>query len=663
LDKQSDKFFKVFISEAHELAYKISDSLLALEKNTKDKEAINDLFRYLHTLKGSASLDGFEKITDIAHAMEDVFDAAREDKIILSPDNIDTLFTSLDMIEVLIDDLKNPGECDASPDKLIEELHLISLTGENKELSINKKVIASLKLGLCEKEKIKNATKEGLNSFLIDLTFSEEKTGAINSYVIINALKSLSEILYSAPLHDELINIKFLAKAQVFILTALNKEETEKIISKNTKDYLVIETGADKIPSPDGGFVIDENYKFNLDKGELALLKEASSVSKSLIIELDFSSEDKNRNINSYVIFNNLKRSAKLIKTLPDIDRVKEGLNFTRIVYLYAGDLDEASAAKVLSVNCKTNNITVFDDALIEKRTLLTEDNKTDSDKKAQAFKELKKELKDIKPQESSVSVEVEKFIVDEVIENIGELVVNLNIIGSFLSDIMEEGEEDPESLKQNIKLLFAQMQGTTFLCNTLMDYAVLLKLVPLKTLFKKLPRIVRDIARKSSKKVSLDISGERIRVDQDIMHMLEGPLIHILRNSVDHGIESSEERIACGKSETGKITVKAQQEHQSVRIEISDDGAGIDKNKVLKKAISVGLVTEKEAQSLSDGEINRLIFTPGFSTNEGVNAVSGRGVGADVVLHEVEKIGGKIEITSEEGAGTTFRLIFPVMI
>ena len=662
MDKQRDKFFKVFISEAHELAYKISDALIALEKNPKDKELINDLFRYLHTLKGNASLDGFDKITDVAHAMEDVFDAAREDRIVLSSDNIDVLFESLDMIEVLIENLKAGKVSDTSSDKLIEELHLISLSASGSKLSIDKKVIGSLKLGQEAKEEVKNSQKKGLKSHLIDITFDDDKTGAINSYAIINSLKTKSDILHSSPAQDELINIKSLAKSQIFVLSSLNKEEIEKIVKKNAGNYLVIETKVDKIPSLDSGFVIESNFKFNLDEKELDILKEGVSISKSFLIELDFSNEDKNRNINSYVIYNNLKRSAKLIKTLPDIDKVKEGLNFTKIVFLYSGDLDEKSAHKVVSVNCKSYEITLLDDKLVKKRVGLSEKSEV-KDKKAEAFKELKKDLGEKKTEDGSVSVEVEKFIVDEVIENIGELVVNLNIIGSFLSDIMEEGEEDPSSLKQNLKLLFAQMQGTTFLCNTLMDYAVLLKLVPLKVLFKKLPRIVRDIARRASKKVALDISGERIRVDQDIMHMLEGPLVHILRNSIDHGIESPEKRLFLGKKEAGKIAIRVIQEHQSVRIEVSDDGAGIDKDKVIKMAISKGLVNKKEASNLSDDDAMRLIFSPGFSTKEDVDAISGRGVGADVVLHEVEKIGGKIEIKSQKDKGTTFYLIFPVMI
>jgi two-component system chemotaxis sensor kinase CheA len=142
---------------------------------------------------------------------------------------------------------------------------------------------------------------------------------------------------------------------------------------------------------------------------------------------------------------------------------------------------------------------------------------------------------------------------------------------------------------------------------------------------------------------------------------MLEGPIVHILRNSIDHGIEEPEKRVENGKNKTGVIKLTAIQEHRDIIIEISDDGAGINTEKVLEKAVDKELVSRKQAKKMDEQEIFKLLFHPGFSTKESAGELSGRGVGMDVVLHEVEKIGGIIEVESEKGKGTTFRLKFPV--
>jgi len=494
--------------------------------------------------------------------------------------------------------------------------------------------------------------------------------GAINTLIIFNNLKSLSIISDVSPDAPQLASITQLPKSQILLITAKSKTDIEAKVKVNCKDYIILETEIDKMPATETKIDVPEDYKFKISATENKKISGAIKKKKAFIIKLHFDIEDKLNGINSYVIFNNLNKSAGFILSYPTIEKIKSGVEFTTFDILYCGNLYKEDIIKKISINCRKFEVISLTKQNLKTYITAEEDTKsTSKNTKSKKSPELKKETlhlerdKFFERQPESVIVEVDKFIVEGVIDYIGEMIVNMNFMGILVDDLLTENSSDPEYLKNQIQLLNAQLQGTTLMCNALMDYAVLLKLVPLKPLFQKIPRIVRDTAKKVNKKVIVETEGERIRVDQKVMNALETPLFHILRNCVDHGIEAPEERIKRGKNETGKIIVQAIQHHRDVMIEIKDDGNGIDKKKVLKKAIEKGLVDKKSAEKLSTIEIYKFIFNPGFSTKDVASEVSGRGVGMDVVLNDVEKIGGSIELESDEGLGSTFRLIYPIML
>lgn len=187
------------------------------------------------------------------------------------------------------------------------------------------------------------------------------------------------------------------------------------------------------------------------------------------------------------------------------------------------------------------------------------------------------------------------------------------------------------------------------------------LRVIPLETLFSRFPRMVRDLAQKQKKLVRFDARSKGIRVDNGMVELLADPLMHMLRNSVDHGIEPPEERLAAGKPRTAVLVLSAEQRGNRIIVEIHDDGRGINIEKVRAKAVAADLVTEEESLKLSDEQIARFIFTPGFSTADKITDTSGRGVGMDVALVNVTKLGGKIDIQTRQGNGTVFRLDMPL--
>lgn len=254
-----------------------------------------------------------------------------------------------------------------------------------------------------------------------------------------------------------------------------------------------------------------------------------------------------------------------------------------------------------------------------------------------------------------TIRVDVER--VENLMNLVGEIVLDRNRILRVTADV--EKECKTESVERLI-------EAVTSLDRTVSDLQVAvmkLRMQPIKKIFSKFPRLVRDLARKLNKKVQLIIEGEDTELDRSILDKLEDPLIHLVRNALDHGIEPPEERVMKGKPETGKVRLFAYHEGDHIIVGIEDDGRGIDPEKVKKKALEKGLITPEQAAQMSDKEAYELIFLPGFSTAEKVSDVSGRGVGMDVVASTIHSLRGSIEIDSELGKGTTILLKLPLTV
>lgn len=257
---------------------------------------------------------------------------------------------------------------------------------------------------------------------------------------------------------------------------------------------------------------------------------------------------------------------------------------------------------------------------------------------------------------EQTVRVDVRRL--DNLMNLIGELVLGKNRLIKIYGDVEEryDGEKFLEELNQVVSSISS--------VTTDLQLAVMkTRMQPVGKVFNKFPRMVRDLSRELKKSIDLVITGEETELDKSIVEEIGDPLIHIIRNSCDHGVESPEDRKALGKPEIGRVDLKAYNEGNHIVIEITDDGKGLDAEMLKLKAIEKGLISEKEADSMTDKEAFGIIFKPGFSTAKTISNVSGRGVGMDVVKTNVEKLNGIIEIDSEKGVGTTFKLKIPLTL
>jgi len=249
---------------------------------------------------------------------------------------------------------------------------------------------------------------------------------------------------------------------------------------------------------------------------------------------------------------------------------------------------------------------------------------------------------------ESTVKVTTTRL--DSMINMVGELVVAQSMVSQ---DVELHGQTN-QRLARNIRHLEK-------IIRELQELSMSMRMVPVQGVFQKMARLVRDLSRKAGKEIEFVMNGADTELDRNVVEAIADPLVHMVRNSVDHGVESPQQRAKTGKSKIGKVELSAYHQGGSIVIEISDDGKGLDRDRILKKAIANGVV--KEDQELSDQEIYRLIFHAGLSTAEKITDVSGRGVGMDVVRKNIEALRGRVDIESTPGKGSTFRILLPLTL
>ena len=255
-----------------------------------------------------------------------------------------------------------------------------------------------------------------------------------------------------------------------------------------------------------------------------------------------------------------------------------------------------------------------------------------------------------------TVRVDVERL--DSLLNLVGELVIDR----TRLEDIIQR-LKDYQELVQFREILSDTTTHIGRVTNDLQMEIMKARMLPLAEVFNRFPRLIRDLARQSGKEIDFIIEGEETELDRSLLEEITDPLIHLLRNAVDHGIESREERINKGKPPQGKVILRAYQEENSVVIVVEDDGRGLDVEKIKDKVVGMGLVTPEEVSKMSEREIVDFIFYPGFSTSDEVTEVSGRGVGMDVVKRNIERVNGQVRVESQLGVGTTFYLRLPLTL
>ncbi len=516
-----------FLIEAFEMNEQLDQDLVELEHNPEDLDLLNRIFRVAHTIKGSSSFLNLNILTHLTHNMEDVLNRARKGEIKITPDIMDVVLRSIDLMKTLLVTIRDTG----------------SDTNNGKENEIEEAV-----------KQLQAITSQNLEG-------AKETSGT-----------------KEAPQKEN----KEEAKEE-------NKEEAKEENKENKAKTPTAENSASDNPLAD---------EPDLDYSNMSAEEVEAEIERLLNKRQEADKE---------------RRAQKKQEAKQEVTPTKEP--------------PKTETPKAPKTETKA------------KAKADTEENKAPSI-----------------GVEQTVRVDVRRL--DHLMNLIGELVLGKNRLIRIYSDVEEryDGEKFLEELNQVVSSISA--------VTTDLQLAVMkTRMQPVGKVFNKFPRMVRDLSRELGKSIELIIEGEETELDKSIVEEIGDPLIHIIRNSCDHGIEPLEERRRLNKPETGKVQLSAYNEGNHIVIKISDDGKGLDPVMLKEKAIEKGVISERDAEGMSDREAFNLIFKPGFSTAKVVSNVSGRGVGMDVVKTNIEKLNGIIEIDSEVGVGTTQKLKIPLTL
>lgn len=356
---------------------------------------------------------------------------------------------------------------------------------------------------------------------------------------------------------------------------------------------------------------------------------------------------DKNNQLKTakaMLILRNISAISALIKTTPASEDIKAGKFDTEIELIAASELQKEEIEKIVNDISGLKHAFILGLDEVYNKPKETAHEEKELDKAAIA----NKHRTDVVKQIQSVKVDMKKL--DKLMNLVGELLIS-NI---RMQDCNKKKDYSA------LKIVLAEVDR---LILELQEEVTEIRMVPIGNIFNRFPRMVRDLAEKEGKKINLIIEGQEIEFDRTVLDEIGDPLVHLLRNCVDHGIEKPEERIDVGKPEQGTVKLIAKREKNNAVIKVTDDGAGIDTKKVKEISIKKGIITEDEAAKMTDKEIQMLIFRAGFSTSEVITDVSGRGVGMDVVLNKIKELGGSLKLDSAAGKGTSVEMQLPLTL
>jgi len=350
----------------------------------------------------------------------------------------------------------------------------------------------------------------------------------------------------------------------------------------------------------------------------------------------------------AYMVLNEIAVFGEIIKSNPDILELKQG-NFDKLLEVYLlTQKTNNEISKCLSQIQEVKDIVITELKLNQDNSLSATENQPVKDSKPE--EELTKNNptnKTLQPMTVPSTIRVNADKIDELLNLVGELIFGKTRMLDFLSDIKSDKITD----------LMDFCNNTT---SNIQNIVMKLRMISMDQVFNRYPRMIRDISKKQNKEINLVLTGKKTEIDKVIADEINDPLIHLIKNSIDHGIETPEERIKANKPSKGTLELAAFNEGDNTIIKISDDGRGIDPEEFLKIAVQKGLIKEEDAPYLSKKEIMDLIFLPGFSTKQAATDISGRGVGLDIVKSKVSLLGGNVLINSEVGTGTTITVVFP---
>lgn len=410
----------------------------------------------------------------------------------------------------------------------------------------------------------------------------------------------------------------------------------------------------------------ESNQSFNLDEYQYSVLQQSIQSDHNVYyIQVEIREDCILKAARAYMVFDALEQNGEIIKSTPSAEDIEQDkFDFAFSVY-YVSSLEQAKLEEVIGrvSELKTVSVSALDEETLAEMARATDDM-TKAETAATAVAEAAPPEKSSVPASTAQSAAPKGGQTPVASRTIRVDIDRLDVLMNLFSELLIDRVR-LESLAEEIKRqdLVETVEHMARVSSDLQNIVLKLRMVPVESVFNRFPRMVRDLAKSLDKKVDLVITGADTELDRTVIDEIGDPLVHLLRNSLDHGVEPVQDRIKAGKPETGTVQLRAYHSGNHVFIEIEDDGRGIDRERVLKTAIKNNVITPDQASSMSDAEVYMLLFASGFSTADKISDISGRGVGLDVVKSKIVALGGQVTVESKLGKGTCFSVQLPLTL
>lgn len=619
MDPGNEELLKDFFEEAQMQVETLEQNIIVLENDPDNRDSIDEIFRAVHTLKGGAATVEMSELAEFTHIIEDVLDEIRSHKLRVNEEVVDILLKAIDITRAMVEERASGGVFKENISGLVDSLNAL-LSEEEMQASVDaqkKSKTGDSPVLLSEYEMLEllSTAEEEYPIYRIRVTFNEDNpmntVGGVQVYALLN---KAGKVLKSDPEIDKLYEDNFYPIIDYFIATEKTEQELKELL--NITD-VVLNSEIVSIKEAEEAESTTETRKPKIEEtgieqmavpeqAEIAEAQERKSIEKAK----EKSFKKKKASAYGSVLRVDSRRIDDLLNLVSEAVILKA--NFNQLSSRFAGNLDDLQSAE-MRYREQIKEITDSFPKIVEQL------------ENGDSFKSIRKTFQ-------------------ERVDGVYEI---FDMFSGSLKSIVAQFESTAQSLVR--------------VTGELQEGVMKIRMVPIAQIFSRFPRLLRDLTRSLNKDINLVIEGEDTELDKSVIEDILDPLIHCVRNAIDHGIELPDEREKAGKDPKGKIRLAARNEGNMIVITVSDDGRGIDVESIRKSAINLGLIHPNKA--LTDVEAFNLIFEPGFSTADRITNISGRGVGLDVVRKQLEKLNGSVSIWSEPGKGSVFTIKLPLTL
>ncbi|UTC90700.1 chemotaxis protein CheA [Treponema denticola] len=644
LDINNEELLKDFFSEAEQQVEILESNVLVIEQNPEDRNAVDEIFRAAHTLKGGSATVEMTELSKFTHAMEDLLDEIRSGSVKVTGETVDMLLKSIDIIKLMLDarasgsvysddvsDIVNQlrSFIPAKPDKKSSKASAPKVSSVSAPPSAPKVKASASSLDVkdyfseYEILELAETIQKGEDLYAVVVKFDESNLmNSVGGIQVFAALKDYGSVLKTVPDFDALYEDEFHETVIYFLSSASDSKILEKAAFIGD---VTLSASAERLEIKEEAHASSKPVQPAPAKTPEAGVPEVKVSEKAEEKTVEESKEQPSKPEKKQAQTNpqgsGHSSSGSILRV--DANRIDYLLNLVSETVITKASLNQSTIEFAELYDKFQNSSTIYKD---KTRRLL--DKMPEYLEKIQQGYDINSIKQDVLNEYSSL----------------------LEVFGDFDSS-MKAAVTKFKSSSQNLGRISGELQ----------EGVMKIRMVPISQIFSRFPRVVRDLSRDLNKNVQLVIEGEDTELDKSVVEDLLDPIMHCVRNSLDHGVESPDVRKKLGKSEQGTLLLKASNEGNMIVIEVADDGHGIDVEAVKQKAVERGILHPNK--SLTDVEAFQLVFAPGFSTSKTISSVSGRGVGLDVVKTHIEKLNGTVMVESEPNVGTRFIIKLPLTL